>query len=136
MKASSKSRATTSAPPTAPATAASNWPGGGITAASITSASARGPPAPSPATHTEPISPQRAIRNDSTGLCMPFPSPGTGAGPSEDELGQVLLLHDLLQPAADVRPVDHHALARQVRALEAHVLDHALQDGVQPAGAD
>src|SRR5262249_58619145 len=54
----------------------------------------------------------------------------------QNELAQVLLLEDSAEALADVGGVDDDALARQVRTLEAHLLDHPLQHRVQPPGAD
>src|SRR5438874_5820360 len=60
--------------------------------------------------------------------CLTFNSRPTTL---ENELAQIFLLENRVQPFADVRPVDDHVLPFQIRAAEADLFDHSLQDRVQ-----
>src|SRR4051812_28694831 len=73
-----------------------------------------------------------------------FPSmaeepPGLGCGRtgcSEDEAAQVLILRERFEPSAHLGPVDHDVFVRPLGGVEAEFLDHAFEDGMQPACPD
>ena len=55
---------------------------------------------------------------------------------SEDELAQILVLRQLLQPLVHVGGVDVHPAHVHVRRLEAELFQQSFHDGVQSPGAD
>src|SRR5207249_4766323 len=55
---------------------------------------------------------------------------------SQNKPAQIFLLQDSIQPPAHVAGIDDDFLGRQLRRLVTDLLNDALEDGVQPAGAD
>ena len=54
----------------------------------------------------------------------------------QDKPAQVFILRQGVEALADLGLVDDDVLFGSVRGVEAQVFEHALQDRVQPAGAD
>ncbi len=55
---------------------------------------------------------------------------------SEDEPAQIFILGKGLEPLADEGFVDDDVLVGAVRGVEAQVFEHALENRMEPAGAD
>src|SRR5512145_1891829 len=56
--------------------------------------------------------------------------------PSEDVAREVLVLDDVAQALAHARRVDDDGLAAALGRIEGDVVEEALEDGVEAAGAD
>jgi hypothetical protein len=61
---------------------------------------------------------------------------GAAHSASQNEPAQIFVLGKGLEPLADEGLVDDDVLVGPIRGVEAQVFEHALENGMEPAGAD